>query len=42
MANGWTNKINTNTMKFKFNLREFMIGFSFTWIVIEILKRIFA
>lgn len=28
-------------MKYKFNFREFMIGFSFAWILTEIIKRIF-
>lgn len=28
-------------MKYKFNFKNFMIGFSFGWILIEILKKIF-
>jgi hypothetical protein len=27
-------------MKYKFNLRDFMIGFSFSWILVEVIKRI--
>jgi|688.fasta_scaffold94304_9 hypothetical protein len=28
-------------MKYKFNLKEFMIGFSFSWILLEIFRKLF-